>query len=1025
MDNKEINILLVEDNPGDARLVAEMLRECGVPLFKITHAKRLDESLGFLSHGKYEVILLDMNLPDSHGLNGLERITNQAPETPAIVLTGIKDDATGFAALKSNAEDYLVKGEINANSLSRSIRYAMERKSKESQLQRLNRTLRALSNSRKAMVYAQNEQAYLNEVCKIIAEDCGHTMVWIGFVENDKNKTVRPVAQAGLESGYLKTLNITWADTERGRGPTGTAIRTGKPSICSNMLTDPNFKPWLREATKRGYASSLVLPLVNNGKSFGAVNIYSKEANPFSEDEVQLLGELADDLSYGIRAIRLKVEHQQAEDSLRQTRNYLENLFNCANAPIVCWDIKFKITRFNPAFEHLSDYKAEEVLGKNLSILFPKGSRDKSLREIKRTLAGEYWEVVEIPILRKDGRIRIALWNSANVYAQDGETLVATIAQGQDITERKKAEEELLKAHEELEEKVIERTSELIKTNEQLSREIAERQNVEMEIRARNALLRLASQVGSRKEYLDAVIKLFKFWSGAGCVGIRLLNEDGNIPYESYIGFSREFWEKENWLSVKEDKCACIRVITGEFTSADAKVITPRGSFYCRNTLELASFPREGQEIQFRGRCIREGFKSLTIIPIRFKEKIIGAIHFADKNKDLPEPKMVEHLESLAICVAEDIIKFNLSAKIVKSNELLERFFSSTNFHIAYMDIDFNFIRVNQAYSQMVNRAPDFFVGKNHFTIYPDEENEDIFKKVVETGKSYTTFDKPLVYKDHPERGITYWDWSLQPLKDISGKVEGLILFLVDTTKRKQAEEALVKAQMQLVEARRLSDIGTLAATVAHELRNPLAAIQMASYNIKRKAQNPLLDKHLLTIENKVNESEQIISNLLFYSRLRPPQHENINICESMNECITLVKRRFAQEKINLDVNLNSIKRVSIEADPLQIKEVFCNILNNAYEAQTKENKRVEIKAEIEDKSVKFIVKDSGEGIDKNDLERIFDPFFTTKARGTGLGLTVCKQVINLHGGSIKIESEKGKGTVVSVRLPIKKELAS
>ncbi len=759
------------------------------------------------------------------------------------------------------------------------------------------------------MVYATDEQGYLNEICKIIVEDCGHAMVWIGFAEDDKNKTVRPVAQAGFESGYLKTLKITWSDSERGHGPTGTAIRTGKPSICSNILIDSNFKPWRKEAMKRGYTSSVVLPLVNHDKPFGAVNIYSKEADTFSEDEVQLLGELADDLSYGIRAIRLKVEHQQAEDSLRQTRNYLENLFHYANAPIICWDMKFKITRFNPAFEHLSDYKAEDVLGKNLSMLFPRGSRDKSLREIKRTLAGEYWEVVEIPILRKDGRIRIVLWNSANVYAQDGKTLIATVAQGQDITERKKAEEELLKAHEELEEKIIERTSDLIKTNERLSREVIERQNVEMEIRARNALLRLASRVSSRKEYLDAVIKLFRFWSGAGCVGIRLLNEEGHIPYESYLGFSREFWEKENWLSVKEDKCACIRVITGEFTPAEAKVRTPKGSFYCRNTLELASFPREGQQIQFRGRCIKEGFKSLTIIPIRFKEKIIGAIHFADKNKDLPEPKIVEHLESLAVCVAEDIIKFNLSEKIAKSNE-----------------------------------------------------------------------------------------------------------------SRVLAEEALLKAQMQLAEARRLSDIGTLAATVAHELRNPLAAIQMASYNIKRKAQNPLLDKHLLTIENKVNESEQIISNLLFYSRLRPPQYENINICESINECITLVKRRFAQEKINLDVNISSIKKVSIEADPLQMKEVFCNILNNAYESQTKVDKRVEIKAGIENTSVKFMVKDSGEGIDKNDLERIFDPFFTTKARGTGLGLTVCKQVINLHGGTIDIESEKDKGTVVTVRLPIKKE---
>ncbi len=140
---------------------------------------------------------------------------------------------------------------------------------------------------------------------------------------------------------------------------------------------------------------------------------------------------------------RDNTERKQAEEELRQTRNYLENLLNYANAPIICWDSEFKITRFNHAFEHLTNYKAEEVLGKDLSILFPQVTRKESLDKIYHTLDGVYWEVVEIPILRKTGDTRIVLWNSANVYADDGKTLVATIAQGQDITERKQAEKQL------------------------------------------------------------------------------------------------------------------------------------------------------------------------------------------------------------------------------------------------------------------------------------------------------------------------------------------------------------------------------------------------------------------------------------------------------------------------------------------------------------------------------------------------------------------------------------------------------
>src|ERR1035437_6987226 len=118
-----------------------------------------------------------------------------------------------------------------------------ERKRAEEELHRLNRTLTALGRSSQAMMRAENEKAYLDQVCRIVVEDCGHAMVWIGYAENDPAKSVRPAAYSGFEEGYLETLQLTWADTDRGRGPTGTAIRTGKPAFCRNMLTDPSFSP--------------------------------------------------------------------------------------------------------------------------------------------------------------------------------------------------------------------------------------------------------------------------------------------------------------------------------------------------------------------------------------------------------------------------------------------------------------------------------------------------------------------------------------------------------------------------------------------------------------------------------------------------------------------------------------------------------------------------------------------------------------------------------------------------------------
>jgi signal transduction histidine kinase len=192
------------------------------------------------------------------------------------------------------------------------------------ELARVNRTLKAHSKGDQALLRANNEAEFLAAVCRIVAEDCGHAMVWIGLAEEDEGKTVRPVAQAGFAEGYLETLNVTWADTERGRGPTGTAIRTGQPGLCRNMQTDPGFAPWRAEAIKRGFASSLVLPLLTEGRAFGALTIYSRQPDGFSDAEVKLLSDLAADMAYGITALRMRAAKTRADDALRQSTEDLQ-----------------------------------------------------------------------------------------------------------------------------------------------------------------------------------------------------------------------------------------------------------------------------------------------------------------------------------------------------------------------------------------------------------------------------------------------------------------------------------------------------------------------------------------------------------------------------------------------------------------------------------------------------------------------------------------------------------------------------
>jgi PAS domain S-box-containing protein len=191
-----------------------------------------------------------------------------------------------------------------------SLKDITEQKQAEEGLRRTTRALRTLSACNRALLQATAEQAFLQEICQIIVKVGGYRLAWVGYALEDQAKTVHPVAQAGFEEGYLQTVNITWADAERGRGPTGTAIRTGKTCWVNNMLTDPDYRPWREEALRRGYASSLALPLMQAGQALGALNIYAAEPDAFDAQEVELLEELAGAVAYGIGVMRSRPQHE-------------------------------------------------------------------------------------------------------------------------------------------------------------------------------------------------------------------------------------------------------------------------------------------------------------------------------------------------------------------------------------------------------------------------------------------------------------------------------------------------------------------------------------------------------------------------------------------------------------------------------------------------------------------------------------------------------------------------------------------
>lgn len=563
-------------------------------------------------------------------------------------------------------------------------------------------------------------------------------------------------------------------------------------------------------------------------------------------------------------------DRKQAEEELRRTRDYLESLFNYANAPIICWDTKLRITRFNPAFEKLTGHSANSVIGRDLSLLFPPASRQESLEKIRRTL-NERWEVVEIPILRRDGEVRIALWNSANVYADDGRTVLATIAQGQDITERQKSQQAL--------------------------------QTLNRTLRALSNCSQALIRAGDEATYLQTVCRIIVEDCGYAMAWIGFAEHDAGKTVRPVASAGNDAGYLETVRISWED--------TDRGQGPTGRAVRLGKIAFCQNMLTDPSFETWRQE------ATRRGYAASIALPLVAQDAILGVLNIYSRSTNPFLDEEVKLLTELSADIAEGIATIRLRAARAQAEAILQR-------------------------------------------------DKDTLEKLVE---------------------------------------------------RRSRE--LLASQEELAKARRLSDIGALAATVAHELRNPLAAIAFAAANIKRKAANPSLDVNIRTINKKVAESDQIIDNLLFYSRLRPPRLENVSLARLIQECVQAARVRF-KKGVSLKSDLAALHEVSLEADPLQLKEVFGNILSNADEAIESGEGSVEIRGRAATDSVSITFADTGSGMESETLEQAFSPFFTTKVKGTGLGLAICQNIVQMHGGSIAIESAPGRGTTVTVHLPRK-----
>jgi PAS domain S-box-containing protein len=375
--------------------------------------------------------------------------------------------------------------------------------------------------------------------------------------------------------------------------------------------------------------------------------------------------------------------------------------------------------------------------------------------------------------------------------------------------------------------------------------------------------------------------------------------------------------------------------------------------------------------------------------------------------------------------VASDITERKCMEMLLQDkNEFFETILSNIHFLIAYMDSRFNFIQVNDAYARAAGKKPEFFINKNHFDLYPHKENEAVFRRVVETGEAYHAFEKAFEYPDQSEKGVTYWDWSLQPTMDEKGQVKGLVLSLIDVTDQKKAQEALSVYAQKL--ERRNKELQEFASVASHDLQEPLRKIQAFGDRLMSNYAEPLAPTGLDYLERMLSASKRmqaLIAALLEYSRVttKGKPFVSISLSEVLQEVVSNLE--VLLEKTEGRVSVAELP--SIEADPYQMLQLFQNLIGNGLKFHRKGlSPLVAVDAQESDSVCRITIEDNGIGFEEKYLDRIFMPFQRLHGRsryeGAGMGLAICRKILERHGGSITAKSTPGQGSQFIVTLPIR-----
>lgn len=444
--NRPIHVLLVEDNPGDARLLEEFLCDVASVQFELIYADCLEKAIAYLDGQSFDVAIVDLSLPDSHGLETFIKARSHSPTTPIIVLTGLDDETLAIKAMQEGAQDYLVKGQVNGNTLARSMRYAIERKQAELARQQEIRREKLIATIAQRIRRSLNLDEILNTTVEEVRQFLQADRVLLYRILPDG--IGRTIAESVLPK-YPAILGMSFPE-EVFPLEYQELYRQGRMRAIEDVKAeDAGLTPCLLEFVEQWCVrAKLITPILVSDSLWGLLIAHQcSQPRQWQSLEIDLMQQLATQLGIAIQQSELYQQVQVELTERRQSEQVIREqaaLLNISTDAILVRDLQHRILFWNKGAERLFGWLADEAIGKNANQILYKEVSPQLKQVLKTVMAEGKWQG-ELYKVRKDGKgvIVESRWTLTR-DANDNPKSILTV--DTDITEKKHLEMQFLRA---------------------------------------------------------------------------------------------------------------------------------------------------------------------------------------------------------------------------------------------------------------------------------------------------------------------------------------------------------------------------------------------------------------------------------------------------------------------------------------------------------------------------------------------------------------------------------------------------